>query len=87
LKSFINSYETSDNRSKRNKNYFRSVLIYQAVTTEELKQLEPNHLKLKEGKIYVPGGTEEETARTLRTKTLSNTGFIRIFKRNQTGQY
>ena len=31
------------------------MLIYQAITTEELGKLEPNHLKLKEGKIYIPG--------------------------------
>ena len=30
-------------------------MIYQGVTTDELKQLEPDHLKLKEGKIYIPG--------------------------------
>jgi integrase/recombinase XerD len=54
LEKLYQSYETSDNRSKRNK-IILGLLIYQAVTTEELKQLEPNHLKLKEGKIYVPG--------------------------------
>ncbi len=42
------------NRDKRNK-IILGLLIYQGVTTEELKQLEPNHLKLKEGKIYIPG--------------------------------
>jgi integrase/recombinase XerD len=46
--------EISDNRSKRNR-IILGLLIYQGVTTEELKQLEPNHLKLKEGKIYIPG--------------------------------
>lgn len=54
LEKLYQSYEISDNRSKRNK-IILGLLIYQAVTTEELKQLEPNHLKLKEGKIVVPG--------------------------------
>ncbi len=54
LEKLYQSYETSDNRSKRNK-IILGLLIYQGVTTEELKQLEPNHLKLKEGKIYIPG--------------------------------
>ena len=54
LEKLYQSYEASNNRSKRNK-IILGLLIYQAVTTEELKQLEPNHLKLKEGKIYVPG--------------------------------
>jgi integrase/recombinase XerD len=54
LEKLYQTYKASDNRSKRNK-IILGLLIYQAVTTEELKQLEPNHLKLKEGKIYVPG--------------------------------
>jgi integrase/recombinase XerD len=54
LEKLYQSYEITDNRSKRNK-IILGLLIYQGVTTEELKQLEPNHLKLKEGKIYVPG--------------------------------
>jgi integrase/recombinase XerD len=54
LEKLYQSYETSDNRSKRNK-IILGLLIYQAVTTEELKQLEPNHLNPKEVKIYVPG--------------------------------
>ncbi|MBK9568401.1 MAG: hypothetical protein IPO37_25560 [Saprospiraceae bacterium] len=29
-------------------------MIYQAVTTEELSILEPGHIRLKEGKIYIP---------------------------------
>ena len=54
LEKLYQSYQTTDNRDKRNK-IILGLLIYQAVTTEELKQLEPNHLKLKEGKIYIPG--------------------------------
>lgn len=54
LENFYQSFETKTNRDKRNK-IILGLLIYQGVTTEELKQLEPGHLKLKEGKIYIPG--------------------------------
>ncbi len=54
LETLYQSFETITNREKRNK-IILGILIYQGVTTEELQQLEPNHLKLKEGKIYVPG--------------------------------
>jgi integrase/recombinase XerD len=54
LEKLYQSFETETNRDKRNK-IILGLLIYQGVTTEELKQLEPNHLKLKEGKIYIPG--------------------------------
>jgi integrase/recombinase XerD len=53
LENLYQSFLTTTNRDKRNKIIL--LLIYQGVTTEELKQLEPSHLKLKEGKIYVPG--------------------------------
>jgi integrase/recombinase XerD len=66
LEKLYQFFETSDNRSKRNR-IILSLLIYQAVTTEELKQLEPNHLKLKEGKIYIPGGRKRK-GRTLELK-------------------
>ncbi len=39
---------------KRNK-IILGLLIYQGLTTEELHQLEPDHLRLKQGKITVPG--------------------------------
>ena len=54
LENLYQSFETATNREKRNK-IILGILVYQGVTTEELQQLEPNHLKLKEGKIYVPG--------------------------------
>jgi len=54
LEKLYNNYQTETNRDKRNR-IILGLLIYQGVTTEELKQLEPNHLKLKEGKIYIPG--------------------------------
>ena len=41
-------------RGKRNR-VILGLLIYQGITTEEVAALEPGHLKLKEGKIRVPG--------------------------------
>ena len=54
LESLYQSFETTAKREKRNK-IILGLLVYQGVTTEELQQLEPTHLKLKEGKIHVPG--------------------------------
>jgi len=54
LENLYQSFEANGNRGKRNR-IILGLLIYQGVTTEELQQLEPNHVKLKEGKIYVPG--------------------------------
>ncbi len=45
---------TQTTRQKRNK-VILGLFVYQAITTEELQQLEPGHLKLKEGKIAIPG--------------------------------
>ncbi len=50
------SYKANDNRSKRNK-VILGLLVYQGLTTEELHQLEPQHIKLKQGKIHIPGNT------------------------------
>jgi integrase/recombinase XerD len=66
LEKLYQSFETTTNRKKRNK-IILGLLIYQGVTTEELQQLEPNHLKLKEGKIYVPGN-RRRNSRTLELK-------------------
>ncbi len=54
LENLYQSYKAETTRTKRNK-IILGLLIYQGVTTEELHRLEPNHLKLKEGKILVPG--------------------------------
>jgi integrase/recombinase XerD len=66
LEKLYDSYKTQDYRNKRNK-IILGLLVYQGVTTEELKQLEPNHLKLKEGKIVVPGN-RRRNSRTLELK-------------------
>ena len=54
LLELYNTYQTLDDRAKRNK-VILGLLIYQAITTGELHQLEPRYIKLKEGKIYIPG--------------------------------
>jgi len=41
-------------RTQRNK-VILGLYIYQAIATDELRKLEPQHIKLKEGKIYIPG--------------------------------
>lgn len=47
-------YQTYNERTQRNK-VILGLYIYQAISTDELKKLESNHIKLKEGKIYIPG--------------------------------
>lgn len=54
LENLYQTYKAETTRTKRNK-IILGLLVYQAITTEELHRLEPNHLKLKEGKIYIPG--------------------------------
>lgn len=54
LETLYQSFETNGNRGKRNR-IILGLLIYQGLTTEELHRLEPSHLKLKDGKIYIPG--------------------------------
>ena len=66
LERLYSNYQTETNRDKRNK-IILGLLIYQGVIPEELKQLEPNHLKLKEGKIHVPGN-RKRNSRTLDLK-------------------
>ena len=62
--SIYNQYQGLDNRTKRNR-IMLGLMVYQAVTTEELRKLEPQHIKLTEGKIYVPGG-KHSNARVLK---------------------
>lgn len=66
LESFYHSFKGKDLRSKRNK-VILSLLIYQGLTSGELKQLEISHLKLKQGKIHIPGN-RRRNSRTLELK-------------------
>jgi integrase/recombinase XerD len=47
------SYQIKDERTHRNK-IIIGLLVYQALTREELETIRPEHLKLREGKIQVP---------------------------------
>jgi len=60
LEKLYKSFKASTTRTKRNK-VILGLLIYQGITTGELHQLEPNHLKLKEGKIHVPGNRKRNS--------------------------
>jgi integrase/recombinase XerD len=64
LETLYNQYQVIDERSQRNKTIF-GLLVYQALTTEELHKLEEHHIRLKEGKITIPGG-KHSNGRTLK---------------------
>ena len=56
-------YEIKGNRSKRNR-VILGLMIYQALSPEEIGKLEPGHIKLREAKIQVPG-SRQSNPRTL----------------------
>lgn len=58
--------QTGTLREKRNK-VILGLLIYQAITTEELSKLETGHVNLREGKLYIPGN-RRRNSRTLELK-------------------
>lgn len=62
LEKLYQNYSVLDDRAKRNK-VILGILIYQGITTGELQQLETMHLKLDEGKMYIPskGKTNSRT--------------------------
>ncbi len=49
------NYPVEGLAGKRNK-VILGIMIYQGLSTEEISKLEAEHIQLKEGKIYVPGG-------------------------------
>jgi len=63
LEALYNSYRATNLRTQRNK-VILGLLIYQGLTTGELHRLEKIHLRLREGKIDVPG-TRSSNGRTL----------------------
>ena len=68
LESLYRDYPTKTLRDQRNK-MILGLLVYQGITTSELHRLEPGHLKLKQGRIHVPG-TRKSGSRTLELKPL-----------------
>ena len=59
LHATYNSYQDESLKGKRNK-IMLSLLVYQGVKTEELDKLTVRDVKLKEGKIEIPGGHKSE---------------------------
>ena len=64
LTKLYESYPVNDIRDQRNK-VILGLLIFQAVTIEELELLEPEHISLREGKIKIPG-TDRTNERVLK---------------------
>ena len=59
LHAIYNSYQDESLKGKRNK-VMLGLLVYQGVKTEELVKLEIKDVKMKEGKIEIPGGLRSE---------------------------
>lgn len=51
------AYPATDSRTCRNK-VMLSLLVFQGLSTADLQRLEISHIKLKEGKIYIPSGRQ-----------------------------
>jgi integrase/recombinase XerD len=63
LEALYENYTIKDERTHRNK-VIIGLLVYQALTREELETIRPEHLKLREGKIQVPA-TGKQNGRIL----------------------
>lgn len=63
LEQLYQSYEVTNSITQRNK-VILGLLIYQALTLEEIEKLEALHLKLREGRIQIPG-SPRSNGRTL----------------------
>ncbi len=63
LEQLYRAYPVTDDRTLRNK-VILSLLVYQAVTTDELHRLKTDHVNLKEGRIKIPG-SKRSNARIL----------------------
>jgi len=59
LHAIYNSYQDESLKGKRNK-IMLSLLVYQGVKTEELIKLKVQDVKLRDGKIEIPGGRKSE---------------------------
>jgi len=59
LHTIYNSYQDESLKGKRNK-VMLSLLVYQGVKTEELIKMEVQDVKLKEGKVEIPGGNKSD---------------------------
>ena len=72
--------EISD-RSKRNK-VLLGILIYQAVTTGSLQQLQVRHVRLEKGEIYIPSyrNTNSRTLKLATTQLLDLQNYLQIIR-------
>ena len=59
LDQLYENYHVTDEREQRNK-VILGLLICQGLTNEELHKLEPEHIKLKAGKIEIPAGKKSK---------------------------
>ncbi len=53
LDQLYDQHPVYNERTQRNK-VITGLYVYQGIGTDELKKLEPKHIKLQEGKIYIP---------------------------------
>lgn len=67
LHALYHHYPTETLSQKRNK-VILGLLVYQGLKTEELAKLETDHIKIREGKIEVPGGARSN-GRTLKLES------------------
>jgi integrase/recombinase XerD len=67
LHSIYHHYEATTLSQKKNK-VILGLLVYQGLKTEELNKLEVKDVKLREGKIEIPGG-KKSNARTLQLES------------------
>jgi integrase/recombinase XerD len=68
LTAIYDNYQVTDLRSQRNK-VIIGLLVYQALTREELEKLEITDIKLNAGKIEIPGG-KHGNGRTLKLESI-----------------
>ena len=66
LEKLHENYTAKTLRDKRNK-VMLGLLIYQGITTGELQRMEPEHLQLNKGRVFVPG-TRKSNSRYLELK-------------------
>jgi integrase/recombinase XerD len=64
MEEIYNDYNQKGLAGRRNK-IMLGLMVYQAVNTQELELLEPEHLQLRQGKIIIPG-TARSNRRTLK---------------------
>lgn len=72
LTSIYENYQVTDLRSQRNK-VIIGLLVFQALTREEIEKLEITHVKLTAGRIDIPG-SKRSNGRTLKLDALQMLG-------------